>query len=946
MSLSGSATVQSATTPTTWIWPLGALALVIGLQALGLLAPLERRLLDFKFELLQRPAGKQLVLVEIDPPSLDRLGAWPWPRARHGRAIEALTDAGARAIALDIDVSEPADPADDRRFELALARADGRVLLPLFRAAVEAGEGYRWDYSQPLRRFARLAETATVNVWPASDGLIRRLPQWDRWPGGSVTSISAALAGPVARRAAPDGGRIDYGVDYGIDPDTIPRLSYADVLEGRFDPGLVAGRDVLIGAGAGVLRDGLPVPLHGTVSGIQLHALGVHSLLAGRALEPPPPAVGLAIALAITLAAGHGFRRLGWRSALAATLAGLAGLVLLSCGLQAAVPVTLEIVPHGLLLLLLFAGALVGRFDRRELGLLIRSLRLRPLDAFMRSVVETSFDGILTVDQDGRVRTANRSATRIFEIDGEALVGRPVTELVPDFFEPAQASVERRDPVLGQREISGLRQGIERFALEIGVTELRSAGQRYFVAILRDVTERRQQQALLEHQAMHDSLTGLPNRHHLADRLAQAIAQARLQERPMALLLVDLDRFKAVNDTLGHQIGDRLLCQVAERLVGPLQACDSIARLGGDEFAVVLPCVGAEASGQTVADRLLEALAEPFSIEGLSLEIGASIGISLFPEHAADGPRLLQCADVAMYQAKQAGGGTAVYDEHRDHNSVRHLTITGELRRAIEDDQLSFYYQPKIDLSSGRVVGAEALIRWRHPELGFVPPDEFIVLAEQTGLIGALTAWTFERALAQVADWRALGLELAVSVNLSARTLHDEALPDMVAGALERWSVPPSLVTVEITETAIMLDPERAARVVGRLHDLGLHLSVDDFGTGHSSLAYLKRLPLDELKIDRTFVMQMTDNDDDAVIVRSTIDLAHSLGLEVVAEGVESEQHLRLLSGLACDTAQGYFISRPVPPEAFEAWCRARGELPPAVASRPAASAQSLLVSA
>ena len=926
-----------------WVWPLGAVAAVAVLQLAGLLGPLERALGDARFQILQRPASDRLVVVAIDPPSLQALDVWPWPRRYHAQVVDRLFEAGARAVAVDIDFSSPSNPDDDALLEGAFARAEGRVLLPLFRQPVESPQGIRWAYNAPLERFAPYVGGASVNAWPDADGLVRQLPLRDHWPGGAVPSLSAVLAERLYGRSL-EAGDDRYRVDFSIDPDTIPQLSFVDVLEGRFAPADVAGRTVLIGATAAELRDDLPVPVHRTLAGVRLHALGVNAIVDGRALQPVPAPILLALGLAIALLYARYAGRWSWQQALAATAAGALGLFLAACALQAAAPYLLEAAPHMVLLALLFAGALVGRIDRQSLDLLVQSLRLRHLNVFMHNVVENSFDGILTVEPDGRIRTANTAAARILAIDGEALVGRDAKGLIPELFAPAGAGGGRM--LLGQRETFGLRGGRDRFPLEVGLTALDASGQTYYVAILRDITERQRQRALLEHQALHDSLTGLPNRNLLADRLGHAVAQARREAAPMALLLLDLDRFKAVNDTLGHQIGDRLLCHVAERLVGPLREVDTIARLGGDEFALILPAIESEESAGAVAARLLETLGAPFSVDGLSLEIGASIGIALFPEHAEEGPRLLQCADVAMYQAKQAGGGVAVYDEDRDHNSVRHLTITGELRKAIETRQLSFHYQPKIDLASGRVVGAEALIRWQHPELGFVPPDEFIVLAEQTGLIEALTAWSFDQTLAQAARWRALGLELGIAVNLSARTLHDEGLPDMVAAALSRHRVAPGLLTVEITETAIMLDPERAARVVGRLHDLGLRLSVDDFGTGHSSLAYLKRLPLDELKIDRTFVMQMTENDDDAVIVRSTVDLSHSLGLKVVAEGVELEEHLQILRGLACDTAQGYFISRPLTPEAFEDWCRAQGALPSRPTSAPALALDGVLATA
>lgn len=441
-----------------------------------------------------------------------------------------------------------------------------------------------------------------------------------------------------------------------------------------------------------------------------------------------------------------------------------------------------------------------------------------------------------------------------------------------------------------------------------------------FVGYWIDITDRKTQQAQLEHQALHDALTGLPNRTLLVDRLDHALCAARRDRMAVALLLLDLNRFKDINDTLGHRVGDKVLSEVAERLAKPLRESDTVARLGGDEFAILLPAMADLERARNVATRLLESLDEPFQVENLSLEVGASIGIALYPVHAEDGARLLQCADVAMYAAKHNQSHVALYDASKDHNSIRHLTLTGELRQAIEHDHLLFHYQPKIDLRTRRICGVEALARWHHPTLGFIPPNEFVAQAEHTGLIQPLTLWAFNTALRQLAELQRAGLDIGMAVNLSARNLHEERLPDLLADLLRTCEVAPEHVTLEITESAIMLDPERALEVVSRFDAIGVHLAIDDFGTGYSSLAQLKRLPVDQLKIDKSFVMQMTEDENDLAIVRSTIDLAHNLGLEVVAEGIESHQILQLLDELGCDIGQGYFICHPLPIADLTKW--------------------------
>ncbi len=433
----------------------------------------------------------------------------------------------------------------------------------------------------------------------------------------------------------------------------------------------------------------------------------------------------------------------------------------------------------------------------------------------------------------------------------------------------------------------------------------------------------RQQAEVNEHQALHDALTDLPNRTLFHDRVGQALAVARREHVPVAVMIMDLDRFKEVNDTLGHASGDELLKQAGERLRAALRESDTVARLGGDEFGVLLPKVVDSAAAVSVARKLRKALEEPFTIHGLALQMEASVGIALYPEHGDDVHSLLQRADVAMYVAKEHPAGCEVYARERDEYSPDRLTMLTELRRAIDAGELVLHYQPKAELRTGRVSGVEALVRWSHSTRGLIPPDEFIPLAQKTGVIVPLTHFVLNEALRQCRTWQLEGLNLCVGVNLSARNLLDVNLPDTVGGLLAKWEVAPSFLELEITESTILADPIRAMHVLSRLSDMGVRLAIDDFGTGYSSLAYLKRLPVDELKIDKSFVQGMERDDNDAVIVRSTIDLGRNLGLRVVAEGVETDEAWRRLVALGCDVAQGYYLSRPVPAAELASWLRA-----------------------
>ncbi len=433
-----------------------------------------------------------------------------------------------------------------------------------------------------------------------------------------------------------------------------------------------------------------------------------------------------------------------------------------------------------------------------------------------------------------------------------------------------------------------------------------------------------QQRRKAVHDALHDALTGLPNRTLLSDRFDQALRAGKRCNSTTALLLIDLDRFKEVNDTLGHHAGDQLLAQIGPRLAATLRDADTVARLGGDEFAVLLPNVDGLSGALDVAARLRAALAEAFWVEDVELDIDASIGVVISGAHGDDAQILLQHADIAMYVAKQQNRGVVVYDPGNDDHTPERLSLLGQLRHGIERGELLLHYQPKIHMSTGEVVGVEALVRWQHPERGLVPPNDFIPLAEHTGLIGPLTIWVLNAALAQVKAWAAVGHRIPVAVNISARNLADDEFANKVKALLDQHGVAAGLLEVEVTESAVMLEPERAARMLNELHAMGIRIAIDDFGAGYTSLAQLKNLPISELKIDKTFILTMHSNSNDALIVRSMIDLGHGLNMRVVAEGIETAHAASTLATLKCDIGQGYHLCRPVLPDALMDWYRRR----------------------
>jgi diguanylate cyclase (GGDEF)-like protein len=430
--------------------------------------------------------------------------------------------------------------------------------------------------------------------------------------------------------------------------------------------------------------------------------------------------------------------------------------------------------------------------------------------------------------------------------------------------------------------------------------------------------------ARVRHQAHHDSLTGLPNRAQLLDHAAALLADPSRRGQPLAVLLVDLDRFKDVNDVLGHASGDVLLSRVGPIMAGAVRGDDILCRLGGDEFAAVLPGAD-EATAVAVAKRLLELISVTMDIDGVLLNVEASVGIAVTPAlDDGDIDTLLRHADIAMYTAKRARCGYTVYESDQDTSTRERLNLLGEMRQALLNDEFVLHYQPKVTLPHNKLVGVEALARWEHPTRGLLGPGEFIPVAESTGLIVPFTLYVLRQALQQVALWQTDELPLSVAVNLSPRCLAEVDLTDQILAMLAAYDVSPSLLELEITENTLAHDPDRALATLTQLHDAGIAISIDDFGTGYSSMSYLKRLPVSELKVDRSFVSGMLDNLDDGILVRSLIDLGHNLGLTVVAEGVEDQDTLEALAAVGCDIAQGYHLARPMDVEGFDTWRAAR----------------------
>ncbi len=531
--------------------------------------------------------------------------------------------------------------------------------------------------------------------------------------------------------------------------------------------------------------------------------------------------------------------------------------------------------------------------------------------------------GVIVQGADGRVVYTNETARRMRAdhelIDALAGAERVLSTGAPLADDQLPHAVARRTGAAVRAMVVGIRAGDG--AIRWRQVDAVPTEDGRIVTTVVDVSEQREAERALREQALRDALTQLPNRALFLDRLEHGIARAKRDKTVLSLLVMDLDAFKEVNDTFGHHAGDALLCQVAERLARTVRKSDSIARLGGDEFAFVLPNTN-DAGAAVVERSLLAALEAPFGVEGQSLSVGASVGLALFPRHGEDASGLMRRAEIAMYTAKRAGGGSATYtfEDELDERAPQQRAVVPELRRALERDELALLYQPIVELDTRTSERVEALVRWRHPTRGLLLPADFVAAAERSGLVRQLFETTLRIALRECAAWRAGGTELRVNVNISMRNLVDPEIAEVVGAALAEAHLAGEWLGLEITEAMLMADPERSLRTLARLRAMGVHLAVDDFGTGYSSLAYLQRLPVQSVKIDRTFVRDMTHDAASLAIVLATTDVAHRLGLRVVAEGVEDAETLERLAAAGVDAAQGHHLARPMPAAQLADW--------------------------
>lgn len=895
--------------PKSWLLPGLALILILLLYSAGVFDGISKGLLSREYRLLRESRASDLVIVEADAKSLSELSIWPWPRSYHGEVLHHIVGAGARSVFFDIDFSSPSTVTEDTAFAMALATVPrNMVLLPTFAQRNTSAFNSPFAVTMPRASFAQSTGLASVNLFPERDGLVWRAPLREQRLGQQLspagvwmTDVSVELGESML-------------IDYRIDPSSFQRLSFSDVLRGNFAADVFKGKRVIIGATAVELGDVTPTPAYRALPGPVVQALIYQTLVDGRLRELGRGSVALALLVVLVLLVPL-FNRASWR--VGVMLCALSALVALAISVwMLAAGVVFEAAPVAIGVVLSFIATQLSRIDSQMLRILRQRVKLGDQDKLMSSIVANTDEGILTVDRAGQVQSINPGAEDIFGCVHDTLGDKlEINDLLPAL------DWDNREQLYGLTvEQDGQHRDSGHFHAEFSINPLRLSDQQLTVLCVRDISERIQRQKQLEYQASHDSLTGLYNRDALNQRIAEYLRDYATDHTPIFLMLIDLDRFKEVNDTLGHGAGDDILRALGERLVEAFGDSALIARLGGDEFGVLVRDARGLVVAVEFAKRILGVIGKPYEVDALSLELQASVGIAQYLEHAESTEKLMMCADIAMYQAKAERTGYAVYDEGLDTNTERKLLISSQLNQAVAAGDLSLYYQPKVDLKTNQVASFEALIRWFHPTLGRVPPDDFITMAERAGIIKPLTLFAIREGMAQSLRFQEMGLQISVAVNLSAFLLQDSSLIEDLAEIIHESPLEPRWISLEVTESAIVHDLDRAVETLNRIKDLGISLSIDDFGTGYASLTYIKQLPASELKLDQLFIKDVEASASDRIIVESTIELSHSLGLKVVAEGVEEFAIYNYLASVGCDMAQGYWISKPMPEDEIAAW--------------------------
>ena len=882
-----------------------ALAIVL---SSGWHGALRHALADLRFGWQTRQASGDIVVIAIDAPSIDKIGVWPWPRRLHAELIRQLQKADVQDIALDVDFSTPSDHASDRNFAEALESAGGSVILPAFQQP--GADRTTVHINRPLQQFSDHSWPAIVNVEAGPDGLVRRYPFGEKLDGTFVPAMAAVLAGKFDEKRAP------FLIDFSIRTSGIPKVSYADVLQG--DPATLQklkGKKVIIGGTALELGDRFSVPNGVIVSGPVLQTLAAESLLQHRALQWTSDTVTLAGLAMLALLMLLTWRRLSAGMRVGLLIGTVVAVEAFAFLLQMVFPLVPDTSLFDIAVVVYMAAIALDEID-------IRDLLGRVAESRFQRVAMSLGDGLICTDANCQISDWNPGATAIFGYQPEEMIGQPFDAICAR--EGAESSFSIRNAAelaAGTvMEFNGRRKNGDVFPVEASFSGWQGTDGFQFGAILRDISVRKREAERIRYLAEYDSLTGLINRNTLHARLAAMIAKAETEGGEVALLVLGLDGFQQINDMLGHASGDLVLRAVSERLTSTIPEAGMVARLSGDEFAVALSIDDLGESIGHFAERIRAIFDAPLLAGSRQHRVKVSIGAAVFPGAGRTADELLSNSHMALSRAKatKRGGYLLFADSIRRELETR-LTLEAELALAAEHNEFELFYQPQLHLADGSLIGAEALIRWRHPVRGLVSPAEFMPVVNTSPISDRIAEWVLHTACAKAAAWERAGHKLRIGVNLSPSQFQSGDLATSVAHALTRTGLSPTSLELEVTEDILLHDEQGALDTFLKIQELGVRIVFDDFGTGFASLSYLKKFPLDGLKIDRSFVLGLLANPDDAAIVSSTIGLSKQLGLSVIAEGIENRATADFLVSMGCEEGQGYFFGRPMPAGDFEA---------------------------
>ncbi len=910
----------------------------LGLTYTGVLARWDRLFYDSLTRALTRSPADDIVILSIDEASLSKDGRWPWPRRIHAQIIDKLTAGGAKVIGFDILFSEAdlLNPENDRALTRAISRSK-RVILPIISERAN-GDG-TLQVALPLAEMAdSAASLAHADVELDSDGIMRRAylkaglgrPDWPAL-GLAMLKLSdpdfddnlAGIRNPKLNTASRDNWVRDYEilVPFTGPPGHFPRISCADFLEPDFDLNRIRDKYILVGTTVAGMDSCFSTPVTGEVTpmpGVEIHANLLDTLKQGVAIEPVTIQFQFFLTAFFILLPFYYYPRLKPSKAIPVTL-----LLLLSVVATSFLLLTQARLWYGPAPALLLICILYLLWTWRRLEYMVKQLYKEK--KYAEVTLNSIGDGVITIDNTGRIQYMNPVAESLTGYRSIEAKNRTLGKVLPIMFEHMDRDLaDIVDWCLREKQITQLsetgvmvdRMGDEHTVrLTAGPIHDEAGRAQGVVLGIGDITETKHALQQIAYQATHDTLTGLPNRSMLIDRLRHAITQARRSGRYIALLFIDLDFFKKVNDRLGHHGGNRLLETVGSRLLSSCRDGDTVARIGGNEFVVLLENLKHSKMAASVASKVLKLIELPYHVDGQEVFVTGSIGISLFPKDGDDAQTLLKSGETAMQRSKETGRNTFRFFSLQMHTRIHErLDLEKRLRLALKNNELQLYYQPQIRLKDGKITGVEALIRWKTKDSGFIPPEKFISVAEECGLIVPIGKQVLETALNQAQKWQDEGIDpLRMAVNISPRQFSHKDIPAQLNRIADQTRKKNIRIELEITENMIMEDINRATAILRNFREHGGKVAIDDFGTGYSSLAYLKQFPVDKLKIDSSFIRDIANSKKDISLCGAIISMAHGLGLTVVAEGVESRAQVTILKKLHCDEIQGYLFSHPLP---------------------------------